>query len=118
MRKFLASFRWAMHGLRTVWREEANFRTEILIGIVVLAIATWLNFTFIEWIVVTACITIVLAAEVVNTVVEDLCNKIEPHHDPVIGKIKDMAAAFVLLAVTGASVMGLLLIISHFGAQY
>ncbi len=118
MRKFLASFRWARHGLQTVWREEANFRTEIFLGVAMLAFAFLFDFSFIEWVIVIACITIVLAAEVVNTVIEDLCNKIEPHHDPAIGKIKDMAAAFVLLAVSGAGIMGALLIASHFFDQY
>ena len=118
MRKWIKSFGWAMHGLRTVWREEVNFRTELYAAIILIAFAGYLKFSVIEWIVVAAVITIVLAGEVVNTIIEDLCNKIEPRQDPTIGKIKDMAAGFVLLASLGAGVMGGLLILSHLFTRF
>lgn len=105
-----------MKGLRTVWREEANFRIEIFSTIVLLAFAIYFKFSVIEWTIAVAVVTIVLTGEVVNTVIEDLCNKIEPRQDPAIGKIKDMAAGFVLLAAMGAGIMGVLLILPHFFA--
>lgn len=113
MQKWIKSFGWAMHGLRMVWKEEVNFRTELYAAIILVALGGYLKFSTIEWVAVVAIITIVLAGEVVNTIIEDLCNKIEPRQDPVIGKIKDMAAGFVLLASLGAGIMGGLLILSH-----
>lgn len=113
MGRTIKSFGWAMNGLRTVWREEANFRIEIFSTIVLLGFATYFNFSAIEWTITVAIITIVLSGEVVNTVIEDLCNKIEPNQDPAIGKIKDMAAGFVLLAALGAGAMGVILILPH-----
>lgn len=114
MTKWYKSFGWARNGLATVWKEETNFRLEIFAAAILTALAFYYKFSLIEWVVVIAIITIVLTGEVVNTVIEDLCNKIEPKQDPAIGKIKDMAAGFVLLTSLGAGTMGALLIISHF----
>lgn len=113
MKKILASFGWARHGLHTVWKEESNFRLEVFIAILVITASVFFNLSRFEWIVAIASITIVLSGEVVNTVVEDLCNKIEPHHDPAIGKIKDMSGGFMLLVTVGAAIMGTFLFLPH-----
>lgn len=113
MNKLVKSFGWAMNGLRVVWREEKNFRIEAGIATTVVIFGVRLNFLLAEWIVVAGCIGAVLSAEMLNTAVEDLCNKIEPHADPMIKKIKDIMAGFVLL-VCGVSVAVGLAIFSRY----
>ncbi len=98
-----------MHGLRTVWREEVNFRIEVSISLAVIALGIYLKFLTLEWIILIACIGAVLGAEIVNTAVEDLCNKVEPNHDPLIGKVKDMMGGLVLLVAFFAGAIGVLL---------
>lgn len=100
--RILKSFVYAARGLGIVWREEQNFRLEIFAGVVVLAAAYFFRFTYIESALVVLAVTAVLCAEILNTAIEDLCNKIEPNQDSAIRKIKDIAAAFVLVAVIGA----------------
>ena len=72
------------------------------------------HFSFIETAFCVIAIIIVLCAEIINTAIEDLCNKVEPNQDPVIGKIKDIMATFVLLSVIGAVVLGYLVFRYHF----
>lgn len=103
-----------MNGLRTVWREELNFRIELVIGFILVVGAGILRFSIIEWIVLLGCIGAVLSAEMINTAIEDLCNRIEPSFDPVIGKIKDTMAGFVLFVVVITSAIGILLLLNHF----
>lgn len=114
MNKLIKSFRWAMNGLRAVWEEEVNFRTETAIGLVVFADALYLRFTTLEWIITIGCIGAVLSAEIVNTAVEDLCNKVEPNTDPIIGKIKDMMGGFVLIVCTTSVIIGTMVFSNHF----
>lgn len=106
MAKLKQSFKWAMHGLKTVWREERNFRIEIVVAIVVLLIGIIDGLTTTKWAFVFVAITLVLSAEIVNTAIEDICNRIEPKHDPIIGKIKDIMAGFVLVTCIGAVLIG------------
>ncbi|OHA79981.1 MAG: hypothetical protein A2747_02045 [Candidatus Yonathbacteria bacterium RIFCSPHIGHO2_01_FULL_44_41] len=114
MNKLIKSFGWAMNGIRTVWKEEVNFRIECATALIVLVSACYFDFSLLEWIIVIGCIGAVLAAEMVNTAVEDLCNKIEPKTDPVIGKIKDIMAGFVFVVATTSIVIGLMVFFNYF----
>ena len=112
--KTLNSFTFALNGLRTTWKEERNFRIEILATIPIVFSIFYFHFSFIESAFCIIAIIIVLSSEIINTAIEDLCNKVEPNHNPMIGKIKDLMAAFVLVSVLGASVVGLLVFYHHF----
>ena len=112
--KTLNSFLCAWKGLVTTWREEHNFRKELLVATVVLACLYYFHFTYIESALCVLSITIVLCAEVINTAIEDLCNFVQPEYDPIIGKIKDTTGAFVLVAVLGSIVVGFLVFWNHF----
>ena len=106
MHKFIKSFLWAINGLRTVWQEE--------VALVIALFAMWLRFSALEWILLFMCIAGVLAAEIINTAIEDLCDRVEYSHDPIIGKIKDTMAGFVLIVALFAVIVGLILFTGHF----
>ncbi len=108
MSKLIKSFGWAIEGVRTVWREEINFRIEATISVIVLVLAFYLNFLILEWIIIIGCMGAVLSAEIINTAIEDLCNKVEPNTDPIIGKIKDMMGGFVLVVCTTSAIIGVI----------
>lgn len=108
------SFIYSLEGLRTTWHEERNFRIEVGIAVLLVIFLFYFEFTYIEWLFCIIAMTIVLVSEIINTIVEDLCNKIEPTQNPVIKKIKDMAAAFVLLSALGAALIGFLVFYNHF----
>lgn len=112
--KIYRSFVFAWNGLKTTWQEEQNFRIEILIGVIVVFFIIFFDFSFVESVFSILSITIVLTAEIVNTAIEDLCNKVESQHDPIIGKIKDTMAAFVFISSLGAAVVGFLVFFNHF----
>lgn len=113
MNKLIKSFSWAINGVRTVWREEVNFRIEIIIAIAVVAVGFYLNFTKLEWAFIIISICAVLSAEMVNTAIEDLCNKIEPNTDPIIGKVKDVMGGVVLLVCITSTIIGVMVITNH-----
>ena len=98
----------------TVWREENNFRIEVVSGFVVIFFIIFYHFSFIEAGLCVVAITIILSAEIVNTAVEDLCNKIEPKHDKIIAKIKDTIGTSVLVSIAGAIDLGVLVFYHHF----
>lgn len=111
MNKFIESFGWAKNGLRAVWLEERNFRIEVVLGMVAIALGIYRDFADWQWILLIIIIAFVLMAEIVNTAIEDICNKIEPKQDPIIGKIKDTMAGYVLVSSIAAALAGLILFI-------
>lgn len=114
IQKTINSFTYAIRGLRTVWNEEHNFRTEVVAGALVLISIFYFNFSLLESALLVFAVTLVLVSEIINTVVEDLCNKVEPSHDPIIAKIKDASGAFVLLSALGSLVIAVLVFLNHF----
>ncbi len=114
MLRTIKSFKYAWNGLKTVWLEESNFRVEVFAAILVIISIFYFDFALLESALVVFAVTLVLVSEIINTIVEDLCNKIQPEQDAVIGKIKDMSATFVLLSSLGAFVVGILVFYSHF----
>lgn len=113
MAKLLKSFGWAMNGIQTVWSEEKNFRIESFIALAVIVLGFCFDFSTFEWVMIVSCIGAVLGAEMVNTAVEDLCNKVEPNTDPIIGKIKDMMGGFVLLVSMTAVIIGIIIFANY-----
>ncbi|MDB5204082.1 MAG: diacylglycerol kinase [Candidatus Taylorbacteria bacterium] len=107
--EFFFSVKCASKGIKTVLKEEQNFQIEIIIAIFTILLGIFLDINNIEMIMIIISIIIVLTGEMVNTAVEDLCNKIEPHHDSTIGKIKDIMAGFVLITSIGTVVVGLII---------
>lgn len=103
-----------MHGFRTVWKEEKNFRIEAMIAGILIVGGAMIGLSLMEWIILLGATGAVLAAEILNTAVEDICNKIEPKFDPAIGKVKDIMAGFVLFTACAAVIIGLLLFAHHF----
>ena len=104
----------ALRGVGLVWKEERNFSIILFFAILALTIGYYFNFTLTEYSICAVIITVVLVAEMINTAVEDICNKMQPNQDPVIGRIKDISSGAVLISSIGAGIAGLLVFFNHF----
>ncbi|HEY4513921.1 MAG TPA: diacylglycerol kinase [Candidatus Paceibacterota bacterium] len=110
--KKIGGFRNAIKGVAIAWQEH-NFRFQVAWGIATLFLAWLFDFSAIEFTIVVLMSGLVLAAETVNTALEELCDKFQPTHDPHIARIKDLGAAAVFIASLAAIVVGLALFIPH-----
>lgn len=109
--KKIESFRYALRGLGVAWEEEHNFRFEIFWAVLTVFLALFLRLPQMEFLIIIFMIGFVLATEVLNTALEELCDKFEPSHDPHIAKIKDLAAAAVLISSLTALIVGLIIFV-------
>jgi diacylglycerol kinase (ATP) len=94
----VGDIRNGFNGLRVVWREEWHFSYQVAAAVLGLPVAWLAGADGIQLVLLASFGCIALAGEVVNTAVEDICNKIQPEFDPHIGAIKDVAQAFVILS--------------------
>jgi diacylglycerol kinase len=113
-KKVLNSFKFALNGLYVTWKEEFNFRIEVVVAVVVIFSIFYFQFSFVESALCFVAVIIVLSAEIVNTAIEDLSDMVEPNQNPLIGKIKDTMAGFVLVSSFGAFIIGCLVFYNHF----
>lgn len=118
MHKTLKSIGFALNGIKAVWKEERNFKIAVVASAVVTFCMFYFEFSYVEKVFCIIAMTMVLVAEMINTAIEDLCNKVNSHTDPMIAKIKDISSGFVLLTVLGAFCIGLIVFTHHFYLYY
>ena len=106
---FTENLRYALTGIAIAWREELNFKIHVVFAIATPLLGWYLGISKSEFLFVIFMIGLVMTAEIFNTALEELCDKFQPEHDPHIGKIKDLAAAAVLVASITAIIVGLII---------
>ncbi|MCP9764623.1 diacylglycerol kinase family protein [Lacihabitans soyangensis] len=104
--KMLRSFKFAFVGMAHLVRFENNAQFHFLATLLVIFAGYWLNIDRNEWIIIIFAMALVWSAEAFNSAIEKLCDKVETEQDPLIGKVKDMAAAGVLFLAIAAAVVG------------
>jgi diacylglycerol kinase len=117
VKRLLHSFRHAFRGLATAFKTQPNLRLHCLAAAAALALGAALHISPGEWIALTFAIALVLAAELFNTALEFLADRISTDHDPLIGKAKDLSAAAVLLLSLAAALTGLIIFLPHLFAM-
>ncbi|MGA7732597.1 MAG: diacylglycerol kinase family protein [Chloroflexia bacterium] len=106
---FIQGFVYAWAGVRYCFRTQRNFRVHIGIGIVAVVLGLLLGLGWVEWALVATVIALVLAAEMVNTMVESLVDLVTQQYHPLAKVAKDVSAGVVLLTAIGAAVVGILI---------
>ena len=108
IRKFLRSFVHGFVGLTHALGSEQNMRIHGVIAIGVIAAGFVFGLAAWEWIAITLCIGLVIAAECMNTALERLADRVSLEMHPLIKQAKDCGSAAVLvLAMTSAVVGGI-----------
>jgi len=110
-KQFGARLGFALSGFFLALKQENSFRFQIFSTIAVTVMLIVLQPALIWWALVVVMIAMVLMAELFNTALETLCDYVQPEHHEAIGKIKDLAAAAVLMASIGSLIVAVLLII-------
>ncbi|WP_027108471.1 diacylglycerol kinase family protein [Lacticigenium naphthae] len=104
---YLQSFHYAFKGVQTVFSEERNMRTHLSLGFIILILGFLFDISYMEWLWVTFSIFFVLIMEITNTVIENLVDLVTNYEfHPLAKKVKDMAAASVLLSASLSVVIG------------
>lgn len=107
------SMKNAVKGIRTAFKSERNFKTEIVVITLTFVAAYILDFSYIEFSIISISAFCVLGAELFNTAIEESWNKLHPDHHETVGKIKDLASGGVFLVGLGAALSGAFILINH-----
>jgi len=107
--KRLKSFSFAFNGLQILFKEEHNARIHFVAAIIVIIAGTIFHITAYEWLALVFVIGLVLALEAINSALENLADFVSPGKNDQIKKVKDLAAAGVLISATTALIVGLII---------
>ncbi len=110
----IKSFRYALTGLKTLFREEHNARIHLVAALIVIALGFVLNVSLNEWISLIIVMSLVFICELINTSLEALADFVSPGKHPQIKKVKDLAAAAVLISALSALITGVIVFAPKF----
>lgn len=108
------SFRFAISGIMHAFKDNRNLRIHTIIAVLVLILGFLLGLTKIDKIIVFLVIVLVIASEMINTAIEEMIDLITNKHREEAKRAKDVAAGMVLVASTGAAIIGVMIFAPYF----
>lgn len=94
---FFTRLRFAATGFKAAFSSEASFRAQVFFAGLMLVFLLISQPAPIWWALVALTASAVLAAELVNTSLESVIDRLHPEQHPAMARAKDCAAAAVLL---------------------
>lgn len=112
-RSFLSSFRHAFDGIKMLISEERNMRIHLAMTVLVIMCSVIFGLTAAEKAIVISLCAVVIAAELVNTAIENTVNLSTAVFNMYAKQAKDMAAGAVLVISIGAAIGGLIIFVPY-----
>jgi diacylglycerol kinase len=110
---FFKSQGHARSGLKLIFKNERNFRIDLVVALVVIAFGFLFRISHTDWIALSLVISMVLVSETVNSAIEALCDTVSLEYKVNIKYAKDVSAGAVLVSVLISVVTGLIVFIPY-----
>ena len=108
--RMIRAFGASMKGLAGAFREEAAFRQELALAVLVIPRGRWLGRTGRERVLLIAPMFVVLVVELLNSAIEATVDRIGLERHTLSGLAKDIGSAAVLLSLVLLAVVWLLVL--------
>lgn len=111
------SFGYALQGLRFALVTQHNFRIQVVATGACIGLGLLWRISAEDWRWAILAIAMVLAAELVNTAFEHLCDVVQPELHASVKAAKDVAAGAVLVTSIAAAAIGVMIFWPYIAAQ-
>ena len=111
IKRLRKSFGYAFKGIDDVIKHEPNMKIHVVVAILVVIMAFIFKVSIIEWIILVLLIGSVLAAETINTTIENLVDMYTKEYDEKAKVVKDTAAGTVLILAITSAIIGLIIFV-------
>jgi diacylglycerol kinase (ATP) len=111
--RLLRAFGYSFQGFRHTWREEAAFRQEVALALLVVPAGLYFGRSGMERAMLVSPMLLILVVEILNSAVEAVVDRsgTERHH--LAGMAKDMGSAAVMLSFVLLGTVWLLILSDH-----
>lgn len=98
-RRVILATKYSIAGLSAAWKNEAAFRQELVLCVVLVPLGLWLGRTITEQTILIATLFIVLITELLNSAVEAITDRVSEEHHQLSGRAKDLGSAAVFVSL-------------------
>ncbi|WP_163932397.1 diacylglycerol kinase [Paraferrimonas sp. SM1919] len=106
--------KYSMQGLKAAFKHEAAFRQEVMMLVAALAVVAVFDFGLYQSVALIISVLIIMLAELMNSAVEAVVDRIGPEHHELSGRAKDIGSAAVFIAMVIAGMIWLTVFYQHF----
>ena len=103
--RLIRAFGWSLAGLRAAFVGEAAFRQEVAVTLVMLPAAVWLGQNGVEQAMLISSLLLVLLAELLNSAIEAVVDRVGSEQHPLSGRAKDIGSAAVFISLVNVAVV-------------
>ncbi len=111
--RLVRAFGYSFQGFRHAWREEAAFRQEVLLSLLVIPLGFHLGRSGLERAILVSPMLLILVVEILNSAVEAVVDRGGTERHPLAGMAKDMGSAAVMLSFILLGTVWLLVLSDH-----
>ncbi|MDP0498923.1 MAG: diacylglycerol kinase [Verrucomicrobiota bacterium JB022] len=104
---------YSLMGLAAAWREEASFRFEVILGIMLFPAAIFLPMGLAFKGLLCASMFMVLAMECINSAVEACVDYISAERHPLAKRAKDLGSAAVFFCLLNCGSLWVIAVVEH-----
>ena len=115
VKRIYAAFFYSMQGFKAAWKNEHAFRQELLLAIPAAIVALLLPISALEKLALIAVLLVVLIAELINSAIEAVVDRVSFEHHPLSKNAKDFGSAAVFLALALAGVTWAVIVLPLLG---
>ena len=102
---------YSLSGLRTVFRDEMAFKQEMLLLLLGFGVLPFLSVEPLIKVLLGFSLVLILMAELINTAIENVVDRIGTEYHELSKKAKDIGSALVFLTIVSVSVFWCVLIL-------
>lgn len=102
LQRIWAATGYSMKGLKEAWSNEAAFRQELFIVILLTPVAFWLGQTMMQRALLILTLLIIVIVELLNSAIEAVVDRIGPERHKLSGQAKNMGSAAVMVSILAA----------------
>src|SRR5580692_495916 len=111
--RIFRAFGYSAKGFAQTWREEAAFRQEVTLAVLVIPLGAYLGHSGVERALLVGPMLLILIVELLNSAVEAVVDRSGMERHPLAGMAKDMGSAAVLLSFVLLGTVWLLILSDH-----
>ena len=90
---------YSFNGLKAAIKNEAAFRQELVLAVIFIPLAIFLNVSALERVALIGVTVLVLIVELLNSAVEAVVDRIGNEYHELAGRAKDLGSAAVLITL-------------------
>lgn len=90
---------YSMKGLKSAWINEAAFRQELMLILLLMPLAFWIGDTLNQILLLIVISWLVVIVEILNSAIEAVVDRVGSEHHELSGRAKDLGSAAVFIAL-------------------